>query len=65
MFWREFRQFVLLLFQTGQKHYLVASINDENLGSTVDKVLAPSGSRTGKIEDKIHEEFVQSTSRGE
>ena len=41
-----------LSFRTGLKHYSVASINDENLGTKVNKVLALSGSRTGKIEDK-------------
>ena len=53
MFWREFCQFILLLFKTGLKHYLVASINDENLGTKLNKIVAPFGSRTGKIGDKI------------
>ena len=44
---------VLLLFKTGLKHYLLASINDEYLGTKLNKILAPFGSRTGKIEDKI------------
>ena len=33
--------------------YLLASINDENLGTKLNKILAPFGSRTGKIEDII------------
>ena len=53
MFWREFCIFVLFLFKTRLKHYLLASINDENLGTKLNKILAPFGSRTGKIEDKI------------
>ena len=51
MFWREFCRFVLLLFKTGLKHYLLASIDDENLGTKLNKIMAPFGSRTGKIED--------------
>ena len=53
VFWREFCQFILLLFKTGLKHYLVASINDENLATKLNKIVAPFGSRTGKIGDKI------------
>ena len=43
----------LLLFKTGLKHHLLASINDENLGTKLNKILASFGSRTGKIEDII------------
>ena len=57
-------RFVLLLFKTGLKHYLLASINDENLGTKLKKILAPFGSRTGKNRRYYHEEFVQFIRRG-
>ena len=42
-----------MLFKTGLNHYLLASINDENLRTKLNKILAPFGSRTEKIEDII------------
>ena len=42
-----------MLFKSGLNQCLVASINDENLGTKLNKILAQFGNRTGKIEDKI------------